>query len=245
MRAGRTFAVMVACLMGTLAARAQTAASPSGTMPSATMPTPKGTPLDRVVAIVNGDLILDSDVDEEMRFDDLTSLRAMEKMTREAVIERLINRDLILQQAAIQPGDAISDDEVTKEIGELRKTIPACKKADCQSDAGWAAVLKPYGLTPAEVQARWKTRMQVLAFIELRFRTGARITDEQVKEYYEQKMLPVYAKQGVTAPKLETIEDRIRELLIQEQVTNLLSDWLKSLRAQGSVVVLHPGEAVP
>jgi hypothetical protein len=28
-------------------------------------------------------------------------------------------------------------------------------------------------------------------------------------------------------------------------VSNLLTDWLESLRAQGSVVVLHPGEEAP
>jgi hypothetical protein len=28
-------------------------------------------------------------------------------------------------------------------------------------------------------------------------------------------------------------------------VSSLLSDWLNSLRAQGNVVVLHPGEEAP
>jgi len=32
---------------------------------------------------------------------------------------------------------------------------------------------------------------------------------------------------------------------LQQRVSSLLNDWLKSLRAQGSVVVLHPGEGAP
>jgi hypothetical protein len=58
-------------------------------------------------------------------------------------------------------------------------------------------------------------------------------------------MLPEYAKQKVTPPKLETISARIEEVLLQQQVGNLLRDWLKSLRAQGNVWVMRPGEVAP
>jgi peptidyl-prolyl cis-trans isomerase SurA len=44
---------------------------------------------------------------------------------------------------------------------------------------------------------------------------------------------------------VEAISERIQQILLQQQVSNLLSDWLQSLRAQGSVVVLHPGEEAP
>jgi len=58
-------------------------------------------------------------------------------------------------------------------------------------------------------------------------------------------MLPLYAAQHVAAPPLESISSRIQEVLLQQQVSKLLDDWLKSLRAQGSVVVMHPGEGAP
>jgi len=44
---------------------------------------------------------------------------------------------------------------------------------------------------------------------------------------------------------MASISSRIQEVLLQQQVSSLLNDWLKSLRAQGSVVVLHPGEGAP
>ena len=34
-------------------------------------------------------------------------------------------------------------------------------------------------------------------------------------------------------------------MLLQQQVGALLDDWLKSLRAQGSVRILTPGEVAP
>lgn len=234
-------------------AHAQTPAAPApsanSTNPAvkATAPAgPQGTELDRVVAIVNGDLILDSDVDEEQRFEKLQPFGSMgAKQTREETIERLINRALILQQSALQPEDEISDAEVMQEINGLRKTIPACKKYDCQSQQGWDKLLASYGFNEALLLDRWRSRMLVLRFVEQRFRAGTVIKDDEVQSYYEKTMLPEYQKQGMTPPTLEAIEDRIREVLLQQRVSSLLNDWLKSLRAQGSVVVLHPGEEAP
>jgi hypothetical protein len=37
----------------------------------------------------------------------------------------------------------------------------------------------------------------------------------------------------------------LQQIVLEQQVTGLLDDWLKSLRAQGSVVVLHGGESAP
>jgi hypothetical protein len=87
--------------------------------------------------------------------------------------------------------------------------------------------------------------MELLRFIEVRFRNGITISDDQIKEYYEKSMLPEYAKRNVTPPKLETISKRIEEVLLQQQVGNLLQDWLKSLHAQGTVRVMTPGEVAP
>jgi hypothetical protein len=58
-------------------------------------------------------------------------------------------------------------------------------------------------------------------------------------------MLPEYAKRKVTPPPLETIQRRIEEVLLQQEVSALLQDWLKSLRAQGSVRMITPGEVAP
>ena len=210
------------------------------------MPNVPGKQLDRVVAIVNDDLILDSDVDEERRFAAFDPYRdASSRFTRERAIERLINRELIRQQIKLQPEDQVPDADVTKEIEQLRRTIPACQTYHCQTKLGWDRFLSDQGFTEASFFARWKLRMEMLQFISERFQTGIPITPEQIRDYYEKTMLPEYTRQHATPPKLESISGQIEEVLLQRQVSNLLIDWLKSLRAQGSVVVLHPGEEAP
>lgn len=204
------------------------------------------TVLDRVVAIVNGDLILDSDVDEERRFAAFEPYRApATEFSREKAIERLINRDLILQQIKLQPEDEVTDAEVTQQIGKLRKSIPACKQYHCETKERWDRFLTDQGFTEASLFARWKQRMEMLQFIEERFRLGVSITPQQIKDYYDTTLVPEYSREHATAPKLDAISSQIEEVLLQQQVTSLLNDWLQSLRAQGSVVVLHAGEEAP
>jgi parvulin-like peptidyl-prolyl isomerase len=204
-----------------------------------------GVVMDRLVAVVNGDVILESDIDEERRFEEVQPYRAATTYTRERIIERLIDRRLILQQAALEPEDAIADKDLEAQIATLRKDIPACKQYHCETDEGWKKYLGDHGFTEEEFRARWKLRMELLKFIEVRFRNGIRITDAEIKTYYEKTMLPEYVKRNVTPPKLDKIQTRIEEVLLQQEVGALLQDWLKSLRAQGSVRIIVPGEVTP
>jgi peptidyl-prolyl cis-trans isomerase SurA len=203
--------------------------------------------MDGVVAVVNGDVVLESDVDEERRFEKIQPYRgSLNEFSRDRAVQRIIDRTLILQQAALEPEEvAVSDAELNKQLQTLRKDIPACQQYRCQTEEGWAKFLGDNGFTVTEFQDRWRKRMALLRLIEVRFRNGMHISNDEITEYYEKTMLPEYAKQKVTPPKLETISARIEEVLLQQQVGNLLRDWLKSLRAQGNVWVMRPGEVAP
>lgn len=210
------------------------------------LPAERGTVVDRIVATVNGDLVLESDVEQEERFTKLYPYGVGEgKPLREQAITRLIDRTLIEQQLVGYPQAVVNDDQVAKDEAELRKDLPACAHADCSSDAGWKDFLTKAGFTEDELRVRIKQRVQVLHFIEQRFRSGVRITDKQVEDFYTDHMLPEYAKQHATAPPLDSVRDRVNELLLQQQVSSLLDDWLKTLRDSGRVRILQRGEEAP
>ena len=87
--------------------------------------------------------------------------------------------------------------------------------------------------------------MEVLRFIEERFRMGIQVEQAEIDEYYKSTLLPAYAKEHAQAPPEASISDRIQEILLQQRVDKLLDDWLGALRAQGSVTILKPGEEAP
>ncbi len=203
-----------------------------------------GTVIDRVVAIVNGDVVLESDVQEEQRFAVFQPLsEPAGGFSRARAVERLINRDLILQQLKVQPQAPVTDKELDTQLLQLRNELPVCRTEHCDTDEGWQKFVTEHGFTVEEVRQRWKRRMEVLRFIEQRFRMGVQISPEEIRSYYNKTLLPLYTAQKVPAPKLDTISERIQEVLLQQQVSSLLGDWLKSLRAQGTVRIVGHDEA--
>ena len=209
-------------------------------------PRQPGEVVDRVVAVVNQDPVLDSDLDEERRFVSFQPITdPTGEFSRQRALQRLINRTLILQQAKIQAQQPVPDSKVDAELAELRKDLPACRKYNCQTDAGWQRYVTDHGFTLNELRERWRERMAVLQFIELRFRGGIHISPEEISAYYTKSLLPEYRKQGVAAPKLDVVSERVREVLLEQQVSSLLNDWLKSLRAQGSIRIMSAGDTLP
>jgi peptidyl-prolyl cis-trans isomerase SurA len=210
------------------------------------LPAERGDVVDRIAATVNGDIILESDVEEEERFTKLYPYGDGEgKPVHEQAITRIIDRALIVQQQRGFPQTPVSDEDVTKEENDLRNDLPSCAKADCKTDAGWKAFLNTFGFTEDELRTRLRLRIQILHFIETRFRAGIRISDHQISDYYNNTMLPEYKKTGGVAPPLDTVEDRIGELLLEQQVSVLLDQWLTTLRDSGNVRIMQHGVVSP
>jgi hypothetical protein len=198
--------------------------------------------LDRVVAVVNNHAILASDLDEEMRLSFLDPGQGgLGVLTKKRALEQLISRALIQQQIRQEDIQAAvpSPEEVETRLADLRKESPACVRHNCVSDAGWKAFLAEHGLVPERVATYMRNRLEVLRFIEQRFRQGIRISPQEIATYYHDMLVPQYAA-GEEIPLLDKVAPRIEEILLQQQVNALFDDWLKNLREQGEIEVLDP-----
>ena len=198
--------------------------------------------LDKVVAIVNRHVVLASDIDEEIHLSVLDAGRAGQgDLTPKRALEQLIGQALIQQQIRREDAQAVepSDDEVNARLAEIRKELPACVHQNCASDDGWIAFLVEHDLTPERVDAYLRFRLEILSFIEQRFRPGIRISPQEIETYYRNTLLPLYGP-GDAVPSLERVSPRIEEILLQQQVNLLFDEWLTNLRKQGDVEVLDP-----
>ena len=90
--------------------------------------------LDRAVAVINGQVILASDVREQQRYAVFEPLSAPGgEFTPMQAMQRIVNRTLLLGQMAEQElVPPPTDTEVDEEIAELRKHIPACAGQVCE-----------------------------------------------------------------------------------------------------------------
>lgn len=197
--------------------------------------------LNQVVAVVNQQVLLASDVDREMRLAHLLPGNEEQENSAADALSRLITRLLIEQQIRIEDPDQLNPDPaaVQKSLIELRQDLPACKITDCMTDSGWANFLTNLNLTPDEVETYWKDRYAVLGFIGQRFRSGIRISPEEIANYYQKTLLPQY-RHPQEAPSLKAISARIEEILLQQRVNVMLDDWVQSLREEGKIEIVDP-----
>lgn len=205
-------------------------------------PASSGVVLDRVVAVVNNRAILASEVEDEIRLSVLEPGRPESTvLTPQRALGQLISRVLIEQQIRQEDERAAGppQSEVDARLAELRKELPACVRQNCASDAGWQTFLAGHRLTPQRVEAYLRYRLEILRFIELRFRQGIRISQQEIDTYYRDILLPQYAA-GEKPPALDAVAPRIEEILLQQQVNAMFDDWLNSLRKQGQVEVVDP-----
>src|SRR5947207_8527693 len=107
--------------------------------------------LDRIVASVNGHVILQSDWDEELEYQSLMSgheLQAMTAADRTAALDRLVDRELLSEQVSTTDFGQTTADEIDKQLQQL--------KSDYVSDAKipWTAAVERHSFTEIEIRYR-------------------------------------------------------------------------------------------
>ncbi|HEY1525277.1 MAG TPA: SurA N-terminal domain-containing protein [Candidatus Angelobacter sp.] len=194
--------------------------------------------VDRMVAVVNKRVILDSELDQAARVEFLLQGKPIEKLTaadRAAVLERLIDRSLLDQQivngAMLDP----APEELSAKIKEVRE-----KMSGAAADERWNATLAAYGLTQQDVEEQLTSQSRTLRFIDLRFRGLVRVEKDAIATYYQDRFLPEVRKRHVTEPKLSEVSDKIEQILVEQRIDDLLNGWLETLRAQAHIERMLP-----
>jgi hypothetical protein len=189
--------------------------------------------VDRMVAVVNKHVILESELDQAIRVEFLMQAKPIERLTysdRTAILERLIDRSLLDQQivnpAMLDP----TPDELKTKIEEIRQGIPGAL-----SDQHWKDILAGYGLIQQDVEEQLTSQFRILRFIDLRFRGLVRVDKEAIAAYYQDRFLPEVRKRNASEPKLAEVSDKIEQILAEQRIDELLNNWLKTLRAQAHI----------
>lgn len=192
-----------------------------------------GEVIDGVVASVNRQPILRSDWDEAVRFEAFMQQRNPGQLTgsdRALALQHLIDRQLLKAEMGdanlLQP----TDDSLQQDIDKVRAQVPQGK-----DDAVWQKLLASYGLKEEIVKDHLRTEFQVMNFIEVRLRPNVHIQDEDVEAYYKNQLIPDLQKNGGAVADLTVVTPRIRELLTQQRMDELLDVWLHNLRQQAEI----------
>jgi parvulin-like peptidyl-prolyl isomerase len=210
-----------------------------------------GRVVDRIVARVESDIILLSQVRELGAFQQLIEGRAEsdDRLLAE-VIEQWIVQTEATESRFPQPAQS----EVDRELARLAAQFPG-------PDA-YAARLRELGLSAAQARELLKRQIYVERYLDYKFRPLMQIQSADIESYYQKELLPELAKKNqldsgglqvparpaggepALAPRLADVEGEIRELLTPRGITDLATKWLDETKARLKIEVTSP-EAKP
>jgi parvulin-like peptidyl-prolyl isomerase len=193
--------------------------------------------VDRMVAVVNKQIILESELDQVAHVEFLLQGRPLDQLTDPEmgkVLERLIDQDLLQQQIAQAAMPDPRPEEMAARLRDVRSQIPGA-----EADEKWRAMLVEYGVTEHDVAAQLLAQVKILQFIDLRFRGLVSVDKTAIAAYYQEKLVPELRKKGVPDPPLDQVSERIEKIVIEQRVNELLNDWLQTLRGQAHIEKLN------
>jgi peptidyl-prolyl cis-trans isomerase SurA len=191
--------------------------------------------IDRIVATVNGHVILQSDWDEALCYEALLTNRTLVQFAdddRRAVLDRLIDLELLRGQMKSADFPHATDAEVAARVTDARKQYP-----QATSEEAWQALLAEYHLTEKDLFAHVRQQIDVMRLVDARLRPTVEIDSKSIEAYYRDKFVPQLKQSGASEVPLADVSGKIRELLTEEKVSELLVSWLQTLRSEGQIHV--------
>jgi hypothetical protein len=198
-----------------------------------TPPASAGETIDSVIATVNRRAVLASDWDEAVRFEALLGHKSLAELTeadRIGALQRLIDQQLLASQMIDSGYKEPNADDLNSQLNKLRAGFAGGTRDDV-----WQRTLASYGLTEPVLRNHLKLELQMMNFIDVRLRPNVRIHRQEVEAYYNDKLLPEIRKNNGKPVPLSEVELKIRELLTQQRVDEMLEAWLHNLRQQAKI----------
>lgn len=171
-----------------------------------------------------------SDIDRDIRLTDFLNHAPLNfsSAAKRGSAERLITQQIIRDEIANGGYRRPPESEATQLEEQLRRDRFSGSEQRLRES------LQRYSLTEAQLHDQLLWQITVLQFINQRFRAGIVVTDDAVRDFYDEH----YAELSKKYPKdnsLEALEPKIRTMLEGEQVNQAFNDWLDQARKNEKV----------
>ena len=186
--------------------------------------------VDRIVATIEGEPVMASELDELRKFQQLLGGPAVAEkdLMRRRAEQWIIAADA---QASRFPRPAAAD--VDKELARLA--------AQFASPDAYAARLRELELRAESVKHLVGQQLYFSRYLDARFRPTVQVEERDIEAYYRNDLARQMAARGQQLPPLDTVREQIRELLTQRQISERAGRWLDENRERLRIIV-HGGK---
>ena len=177
--------------------------------------------IDRIVARVDNDVILLSDVRLLSRYQLLVDGKSESDWE---ILNRLIDQWIVRSEATVARTPKPSEAEIDRGQQRLLQSFA--------SPDDYEARRKLSGLSEADVRRLTADQIYLNNYLDSRFRPSVQVNEQAIQDFYQNSLLPRAKARGQNPPTVEAAHDYIQEALVQKGINQQADLWLNESKAR-------------
>ncbi len=153
----------------------------------------------------------------------LLQLAGLQSESDAKLLDRLVDQWIVKTEADAARFPPPSDADVDRQIEHLRQQLA--------SPGALKSRLQETGLTLPQLRRIVAQQLYLTRYLDYKFRPAVQVDQAAIEKYYRETLLPQLAARGEAAPPLDTVEEQIREVLVERGINELADRWLADSRA--------------
>jgi parvulin-like peptidyl-prolyl isomerase len=195
---------------------------------------------DRIVAVVDGDPVLQSDLERAQALGTAPPpAGAIEHDARRRVLDGLIEERLRIHEVERYGFEQVPVEMIAKQVETIRSRFP--------SEEAFRKRLQSLGMTQEGLDQLVAQQLQVLVYVDELLGARVFVGLEEIEAHYQRVLVPQLRSAGQPVPPLDEVREQIREVLRQQRLNEELQRWTAELRRAADVedYLDRPQRALP
>ncbi|TNF72524.1 MAG: hypothetical protein EP299_09540 [Acidobacteria bacterium] len=201
---------------------------------------PEAELVDRILAVVDEDPILDSDLDQAIGIGLIAPEEGeAENDYRRRVLDLLIDQKVRFHEIDLFGFSEIPVAEVDRQFDQVREQFA--------SDDAFSARLEEVGLDEQGLRQILARQMMVLIYVEERLGARVFVGLDEIQQYYHEVLVPELEEKGQPVPPQQEVREEIRAVLREMLLNEEIERWTEQLRQEADIVDFFdsPREELP
>ncbi|HET9402805.1 MAG TPA: hypothetical protein VFO34_17800 [Candidatus Acidoferrales bacterium] len=191
--------------------------------------------VDRIIARVEGEVILLSEVRELGEFQTLVEGQPQPQEKR---FDELIDQWIIEHEAHAAAFSEPSDTDVKAAREKLVNELGGPQQFQSRQAAA--------GIGGDALDRQIRRALFFSRYVDYKFRPSAQVDRDAVEKYYKEQFVPQMKARNQAAPSLDSVSEQIHELLVQQEISARATQWLGESRSHLKIEnLLSPVAAKP
>jgi hypothetical protein len=184
---------------------------------------------DRILAVVDEDPILSSDVDRAITLGLVARQEGeSDRAFRRRTLELLIEQSVRLHEVSRFGIEQVPVDAIEAQVEAIRSRFG--------SEEEFRERLAEVGLDLAALSQLVARQLAILVYFEEFLGPRIFVDLEEIRAYYEGTFVPAMEAEGITPPPIEDVREEIREILKQRRLNEAITRRTEELRREADIL---------